>query len=292
MNILVTGANGQLGSEFKDVLKVHTTKDKYFFTDIDELDLTDFEEVRKFITNNDINTVINCAAYTNVDGAEDDYENSALLNIHVVKNLAEIMRDVNGLLIHISTDYVFGSKYNVPIKEKDGKCPLSIYGITKMIGEQAVVDSGCKYLIFRTSWLYSEFGKNFVKTMYNLTSTKSSLKVVFDQVGSPTFAYDLAFAIFNILESEKYENAYGAYHYSNEGVCSWYDLTKMICEYSGHECEIEPCHSSEFPSKVSRPSYSVLDKTKFKKTFGIKIPYWTESLKKCIKCLKNYEYKL
>ena len=288
MNILVTGANGQLGSELRTIIhSQHYTNHNYIFTDIDTLDLTDFESVKKFVIEHNINTVINCAAYTNVEGAEDDWNNTLTLNTYVVKNLAELMKDIDGLLVHISTDYVFGSIYNKPITEKDGKHPESIYGITKSQGEQWIKLSGCKYLVFRTSWLYSVYGKNFVKTMYKLTSEKNDLKVVFDQVGTPTYAHDLAFVIFDILETGKYEEKYGIYHYSNEGVCSWYDFTKMICEYSGHTCEIKPCHSNEFPSKVIRPPYSVLDKTKIKKTFGIEIPYWTDSLKTCINKLKD-----
>lgn len=282
MNILVTGANGQLGNEIRIVSR--GSKDQYIFTDVAELDITDAAAVEKMVTDNKVEVIINCAAYTNVDKAEDDYDLAELLNATAVKNLATAIKQNDGTLIHISTDYVFGgTKNNTPCGEDEPANPTGVYGITKLHGEQAIEAVGCKHLIIRTAWLYSEFGKNFVKTMLNLTATKSSLNVVFDQVGSPTYAYDLAQAIFTIVENRKYEGTDGIYHYSNEGVCSWYDFTKMIAEYAGHTaCDIQPCHSNEFPSKVVRPSYSVLDKTKIKNTFGIQIPYWTDSLKRCL----------
>lgn len=282
MNILVTGANGQLGNEMRIVSR--GSKDQYIFTDVAELDITDATAVEKMVTDNKVEVIINCAAYTNVDKAEDDYDLAELLNATAVKNLATAIKQNDGTLIHISTDYVFGgTKNNTPCGEDEPANPTGVYGITKLHGEQAIEAVGCKHLIIRTAWLYSEFGKNFVKTMLNLTATKSSLNVVFDQVGSPTYAYDLAQAIFTIVENRKYEGTDGIYHYSNEGVCSWYDFTKMIAEYAGHTaCDIQPCHSNEFPSKVVRPSYSVLDKTKIKNTFGIQIPYWTDSLKRCL----------
>ena len=240
--------------------------------------------IEKMVTDNKVEVIINCAAYTNVDKAEDDYDLAELLNATAVKNLATAIKQNDGTLIHISTDYVFGgTKNNTPCGEDEPANPTGVYGVTKLHGEQAIETVGCKHLIIRTAWLYSEFGKNFVKTMLNLTATKPSLNVVFDQVGSPTYAYDLAQAIFTIVENRKYEGKDGIYHYSNEGVCSWYDFTKMIAEYAGHTaCDIQPCHSNEFPSKVVRPSYSVLDKTKIKNTFGIRIPYWTDSLKRCL----------
>ncbi len=282
MNILVTGANGQLGNEMRIVSR--GSKDQYIFTDVAELDITDAAAVEKMVTDNKVEVIINCAAYTNVDKAEDDYDLAELLNATAVKNLATAINQNGGTLIHISTDYVFGgTKNNTPCGEDEPANPTGVYGVTKLHGEQAIEDVGCKHLIIRTAWLYSEFGKNFVKTMLNLTATKPSLNVVFDQVGSPTYAYDLAQAIFTIVENRKYEGKDGIYHYSNEGVCSWYDFTKMIAEYAGHPvCDIQPCHSNEFPSKVVRPSYSVLDKTKIKNTFGIRIPYWTDSLKQCL----------
>ena len=282
MNILVTGANGQLGNEMRIVSR--GSKDQYIFTDVAELDITDATAVEKMVTDNKVEVIINCAAYTNVDKAEDDYDLAELLNATAVKNLATAIKQNDGTLIHISTDYVFGgTKNNTPCGEDKPANPTGVYGVTKLHGEQAIEAVGCKHLIIRTAWLYSEFGKNFVKTMLNLTATKPSLNVVFDQVGSPTYAYDLAQAIFTIVENRKYEGKDGIYHYSNEGVCSWYDFTKMIAEYADHTaCDIQPCHSNEFPSKVVRPSYSVLDKTKIKNTFGIRIPYWIDSLKQCL----------
>lgn len=282
MNILVTGANGQLGNEMRIVSR--TSQDHYIFTDVAELNITNAMAVEKIVNDHDIKAIINCAAYTNVDKAEDDYDFAELLNATAVKNLAQAIKKNDGILIHVSTDYVFGgTKNNTPCSEDEPANPTGVYGITKLHGEQSIIEVGCKHLIIRTAWLYSEFGKNFVKTMLNLTATKPNLNVVFDQVGSPTYAYDLAQAIFNIVENRKYEGQDGIYHYSNEGVCSWYDFTKMIAEYAGHtDCDIQPCHSDEFPSKVVRPSYSVLDKTKIKKTFDIHIPYWTDSLKRCL----------
>lgn len=282
MNILVTGANGQLGNEMRIVSR--NSQDHYIFTDVTELDITNAMAVEKMVSDNGIKAIINCAAYTNVDKAEDDYDFAELLNATAVKNLAQAIKKNDGILIHVSTDYVFGgTKNNTPCSEDQPANPTGVYGITKLHGEQSIIETGCKHLIIRTAWLYSEFGKNFVKTMLNLTATKPNLNVVFDQVGSPTYAYDLAQAIFNIVEKRKYEGQDGIYHYSNEGVCSWYDFTKMIAEYAGHtDCDIQPCHSDEFPSKVVRPSYSVLDKTKIKKTFDIHIPYWTDSLKRCL----------
>lgn len=282
MNILVTGANGQLGNEMRIVSR--NSQDHYIFTDVAELDITNAMAVEKMVNDHDIKAIINCAAYTNVDKAEDDYDFAELLNATAVKNLAQAIKKNDGILIHVSTDYVFGgTKNNTPCSEDEPANPTGVYGITKLHGEQSIIETGCKHLIIRTAWLYSEFGKNFVKTMLNLTATKPNLNVVFDQVGSPTYAYDLAQAIFNIVENRKYEGQDGIYHYSNEGVCSWFDFTKMIAEYAGHtDCDIQPCHSDEFPSKVVRPSYSVLDKTKIKKTFGIHVPYWTDSLKRCL----------
>ena len=295
MNILVTGANGQLGNEIRIVTK--GSKDKYIFTDVVEvegkettiLDITNHDTIRKMVYDNDVKVIINCAAWTNVDGAEDPekYELVEMLNAKAPENLAIAMKEVNGLLIHVSTDYVFGGDpYNTPCKEDQKGTPTGVYGLTKLHGEQNIQNTGVDYLIFRTAWLYSEFGKNFVKTMMNLTSTKPQLKVVFDQVGTPTYAYDLAAAIFDIIENRKFEGNTGIYHYSNEGVCSWYDFTKMIAEIVGNkECDIQPCHSNEFPSPVKRPAFSVLDKDKVKETFGIKVPYWADSLKICIKNL-------
>ena len=282
MNILVTGANGQLGSCLRDVAAGST--DNYIFTDVAELDITDAAAVRKAVSDNAVDVIVNCAAYTNVDKAEDDAAFAELLNATAVRNLAEAAKENDATLIHISTDYVFGKEpYNVPCREDQKGTPTGVYGLTKLHGEQAIAETGVKALIFRTAWLYSEYGRNFVKTMLNLTSTRPELKVVFDQTGTPTYAGDLAHALFDIIESRRFAGNEGVYHYSNEGVCSWYDFTKMIAEYAGNTaCDIQPCHSDEFPSKVVRPSYSVLDKTKFKNTFGIKVPYWTDSLRRCI----------
>lgn len=299
MNILVTGANGQLGNCLRKAAS--DSKDNYIFTDVVEtevdgtpirrLDITDAHSVMNAVADNDIDLIVNCAAYTNVDRAEDDAEFAELLNATAVRNLAEALKAKSGTLVHISTDYVFGKEpYNVPCRENQKGTPTGVYGMTKLHGEQAIAETGIKALIFRTAWLYSEYGKNFVKTMLNLTSTKPELKVVFDQTGTPTYAQDLADALFSIIENRRFEGNEGVYHYSDEGVCSWFDFTKMIAEYAGNTtCDIRPCHSDEFPSKVVRPSYSVLDKTKFKETFGLKIPYWTDSLKICIKNLKENE---
>lgn len=289
MNILVTGANGQLGTALRN--SSANSVDKYIFTDVTELDITDAEAVKKAVKDNGIDVIVNCAAYTNVDKAEDDAQFAELLNATAVRNLAEAVKLNDGTLIHVSTDYVFGKEpYNVPCREDQTGTPTGVYGLTKLHGEQEIKKSGVKALIFRTAWLYSEYGRNFVKTMLNLTSTKPELKVVFDQTGTPTYAQDLADAIFHIIENRMINGNEGIYHYSNEGVCSWFDFTKIIAELAGNtHCDIQPCHSSEFPSKVVRPSYSVLDKTKFKETFDIKVPYWTDSLKKCIKNLKENE---
>ena len=320
MNILVTGANGQLGNEMRILAK--NSADKYIFTDVvdacdesiamlkklasddittdtEHLDITDIDAVREIVGREKIDAIVNCAAYTNVDAAEDHYDLAELLNAKAPENLAVAMKEVGGLLVHISTDYVFGGDpYNIPCKEDQKGTPTGIYGLTKLHGEQNIQNTGVDYLIFRTAWLYSEFGKNFVKTMLNLTSIKPQLKVVFDQVGTPTYAYDLAQAISTILEDYKKEtfnsqfsilnySKSGVYHYSNEGVCSWYDFTKMIAEIAGNqECDILPCHSDEFPSPVKRPAFSVLDKTIVKETFGANVPYWIDSLKKCVKKMK------
>ena len=289
LNVLVTGANGQLGNCLR--LAAADSKDNYIFTDVAELDITDAEAVGKCVKDNDIDVIVNCAAYTNVDKAESDAEFAELLNAGAVRNLAEAAKSNDAVLIHVSTDYVFGgSAGNTPRTEEEPANPTGVYGLTKLHGEQAIADSGCNALILRTAWLYSEFGKNFVKTMLGLTASKPALNVVFDQCGSPTYAQDLADAIYAIIESRRFSGNEGVYHYSNEGVCSWYDFTKAIAEMAGNnDCDIQPCHSDEFPSPVTRPAYSVLDKTKFKNTFAMKVPYWTESLKKCITNLQKNE---
>ena len=294
MTILVTGANGQLGSEMR--LVAAGSDDRYIFTDVVELpgvetvklDITDLQAVRQMVLNNDVKVIVNCAAYTNVDKAEEDPDFCALLNAKAPENLAVAMKEIDGLLVHVSTDYVFGGDpYNTPCREDQKGTPTGVYGLTKLQGEQAIEASGCHYIIIRTAWLYSEFGKNFVKTMLMLTSTKPSINVVSDQIGTPTYAMDLAEVIYDIVETRKYEGNDGVYHYSNEGVCSWFDFAKKIAECAGNtECDVRPCTSDEYPSKVKRPAYSVLDKAKIKNAFGISIPCWTDSLKKCIKNLQ------
>ena len=276
------------------------------------LDITDLEAIRAIVKAEKIEAIVNCAAYTNVEAAEDNPELAELLNAKAVENLAVAMKEVGGLLVHISTDYVFGGEpYNTPCREDQKGTPTGVYGLTKLHGEEAVLRTGVRYVILRTAWLYSEYGKNFVKTMLNLTATRPQLKVVFDQVGTPTYAGDLASAILTILSAAAASRSDGnyfsdkfaekpisaptsttptrtaaIYHYSNEGVCSWYDFAKAIAEMAGHtDCEILPCHSDEFPSKVHRPAYSVLDKTLIKATFGLTIPYWTDSLRRCLSAL-------
>ena len=321
-NILVTGANGQLGNEMRTLAK--NSADKYIFTDVvdaseesiamlkklsgedvdtstTKLDITNLDAIRETVRENDVKLIVNCAAWTNVDGAEDPekYELVELLNAKAPENLAIAMKEVDGLLVHISTDYVFGGDpYNTPCKEDQKGTPTGVYGLTKLHGEQKIQTAGCNFVILRTAWLYSEFGKNFVKTMLNLTATKPQLKVVFDQVGTPTYARDLADTILVAIEDYKKEwnlkheswnySKSGIYHFLNEGVCSWHDFTKMIAEYAGNSgCDIQPCHSDEFPSPVKRPAYSVLDKTKVKILFSIKVPYWTDSLRRCINNLEE-----
>jgi len=318
MNILVTGANGQLGNEMRIVTR--GSEDRFIFTDVCEehsesiamlhkltgedvdtsttqLDITNLDAIRKMVQENEVKVIVNCAAWTNVDGAEDPekYELVEMLNAKAPENLAIAMKEVGGLLIHISTDYVFGDDpYNTPCKEGQKGTPTGVYGLTKLHGEQKIQATSCNYVILRTAWLYSEFGKNFLKTMLNLTATKPQLKVVFDQVGTPTYALDLANAIMAIIEDYKKEivncqlstvtySKGGVYHFSNEGVCSWFDFTKVIAEYVGNkECDIQPCHSEDFPSSVNRPAYSVLDKTKIKKMYDFKVNYWMDSLKYCL----------
>lgn len=308
MNILVTGANGQLGNEMR--ILAQQSKDKYVFTDVTQaegvqteyLDITDLQAVRSAVAEHGVQAIVNCAAYTNVDAAESNEALAQKLNAEAPENLAKAMAEVGGLLVHVSTDYVFGAEpYNTPCREDQTGTPTGVYGLTKLRGEQKIQAAGCNHVIIRTAWLYSEFGKNFCKTMMNLTAAKPQLKVVFDQVGTPTYALDLARAIEVVLEDFAAEKAgpmsdtssasytkTGIYHYSNEGVCSWYDFTKMIAEYNGTTaCKVQPCYSCDFPSPVKRPSYSVLDKSKIKSVFGVEIPYWTDSLKKCINNLKS-----
>ena len=308
MNILITGANGQLGNEMRIIAK--DSSDKYIFTDVNQvegvettyLDITDLDAIRKMVVDNDVKVIVNCAAWTNVDACETDENLAALaerLNADAPKHLAIAMKKVGGLLVHVSTDYVFGGEpYNTPCSPDQQGTPTGVYGATKKHGEENIIASGCDYVILRTAWLYSEFGKNFCKTMLNLTATKPALKVVFDQCGTPTYALDLAKAIAAVIEdyrlchSEQSEVSHysktGVYHYSNEGVTSWYDFTQMIAKIAGNtDCDIQPCYSNEYPSPVKRPAYSVLDKKTFKETFGVKVPYWVDSLEVCINNIKN-----
>lgn len=285
MNILVTGANGQLGCEMRRLGAV--SPNNYIFTDVAELDITDSDAVMRVVKECAIEAIVNCAAYTNVDKAESDEAMAELINATAVGNLACAMKEVGGTLFHVSTDYVFGREGNTPRTEDMPLDPLGVYGRTKLHGEEAIAQSGCKALIFRTAWLYSEFGNNFLKTMMRLTAERESINVVFDQVGTPTYAGDLALAIFSVIEAGVYEGNEGIYHFSDEGVCSWYDFAVEIAAAAGNtSCRINPCHSSEFSSPVTRPPYSVLDKTKIKNTFDIDIPHWRESMEYCIKRIK------
>lgn len=283
MNILVTGSNGQLGHEMQRVAE--NSRNKFIFTDVAEgyihLDITDLDAVRRMVRDNAVSVIVNCAAYTNVDKAETDTELADLLNNTAAGNLAVAAHESDGTLIHISTDYVFRGDRNIPCREDWETDPLGVYGRTKLAGERSIMATGCRHIIIRTAWLYSRWGKNFVKTMQGLTASHDTLKVVFDQVGTPTFAGDLADLISYMIETGQLDKT-GVYHFSNEGVCSWFDFAKAICEMNGNVCEIQPCYSEEFPSPVKRPHFSVLDKSKLKSTFGVKVPYWTDSLKVCM----------
>ena len=325
MNILVTGANGQLGNELRLAACHSESSPRFVFTDIADaseasvamlrrlggasvdtstrrLDITDLEAVRAIVREERIGAVINCAAFTNVDAAESQPELAELLNAKAPEHLAVAMREAGGLLVHISTDYIFGAEpYNRPCREDQAGTPTGVYGLTKLHGEQAIRRVGCDHVILRTAWLYSEFGKNFARTMLQLTATKPQIKVVFDQVGTPTYAGDLAAAIVTILQRP----VCGTYQYSNEGVCSWFDFAQAVARMADEitaatsaaasqglparpgrsACDIQPCHSDEYPSPVKRPAYSVLDKTKVKETFGLTIPYWTDSLRRCLSSL-------
>ncbi|MDE6702565.1 MAG: dTDP-4-dehydrorhamnose reductase [Muribaculaceae bacterium] len=288
MRILVTGADGQLGQCIRDA--ANDSIDEYIFTDIDDVDITDREAVKLCLQVNNFDIVINCAAFTDVERAETQEDIALRINGEAVRNLADAAKEFGVTLIHISTDYVFSGDANRPINEEALTAPCGAYGRTKLAGERYIAESGCKALILRTAWLYSEYGRNFVKTMFALTRDRESLKVVVDQIGSPTYARDLAKAIVNIVEKRLYEGREGVYHFSDLGVCSWFDLAAMTARLSGHDgCSISPCHSSEYPSKVERPAYSVLDKTKFMSTFGFEIPYWVDSLSECIKRLREAE---
>lgn len=287
MNILVTGANGQLGNSIRRLGAL--TAHRFIFTDVTgqegnetvHLDITDIDTLRLVVVSEQVDIIINCAAYTNVDGAEDDERTADLLNRQAPQNLATVAKEQGCSLIHISTDYVFGGVRSTPIPPDDTTGPQSAYGRTKLAGETAIAASGCSYVIIRTAWLYSEYGRNFVKTILRLTEANEKVKVVYDQVGSPTYAGDLAAAIMRIVEKWD-RNTSGIYHYTDEGAVSWYDFAWEINDLSGHSCNVQPCLSADFPSKVNRPHYSVLDKSAIKDTFGVEIPYWKDSLRKCL----------
>lgn len=284
-NILITGANGQLGNEMRRLGA--ESGNRYICTDVAELDITSEEAVRRMMAEEHADVIVNCAAYTNVDKAEEEEERADLLNHKAPAILAAAARDFGATLIHVSTDYVFDGTGHLPYTEQDPTGPTSAYGRTKLAGEAAIQQSGCNYLIFRTAWLYSEFGNNFLKTMLRLTGERERLTVVFDQIGTPTYAADLAGAIFRIVEEGAYTGCNGIYHYSDEGVCSWYDFATAIARHAGHaKCEILPCHSWEYPSKVRRPAYSVLDKSKVKEGFGLRIPHWHDAMERCMQRLK------
>ena len=285
MNILVTGANGQLGREMQRLGAI--SPNNYLFTDVAELDITDPEAVRRCVTGNRIGAIVNCAAYTNVERAEEDEATADRLNRAAVGNLARAAAEADALLVHVSTDYVFDGCASLPYTEEDPTAPRSAYGRTKLAGEETVRASGCRHLILRTAWLYSEYGNNFLKTMPRLTAERETLNVVFDQVGTPTYAGDLALAIFSILEGGLDRGHEGTYHFSDEGVCSWYDFAVEIARAAGHDrCRISPCRTADYPTKAVRPAFSVLDKGKLKRTFGIEIPHWRESMFYCLKRLQ------
>ncbi len=284
LNILVTGADGQLGRSLRRLGSV--SPNNYIYTDVAELDITDAGAVKTVLAEQTIDLVVNCAAYTNVERAEEDEAAADRLNRLAVKNLAEAAAATGATLIHISTDYVFDGRASTPYAEEAPTAPVSAYGRTKLGGEEAIAASGCKALIFRTAWLYSEYGNNFLKTMLRLTAEKEHLNVVFDQIGTPTYAGDLAMAIFSIIDGEYYAGREGVYHFTDEGVASWYDFAVEIAAAAGHDkCRIQPCRTSEFPTKAARPAYSVLDKNKIRQTFGIEIPHWRESMLYCLQRL-------
>ena len=284
ITVLVTGANGQLGREMRRAAA--GSADRYVFTDVAELDIADADAVGRTVREEKADVIVNCAAYTNVDRAEEDETAADLLDHRAVANLAAAARERGAVLIHMSTDYVFWGDKSTPYAEDDPTDPTGAYGRTKLAGERAIAESGCRYLIFRTAWLYSEFGNNFVKTMLRLTAQMPQVKVVFDQAGTPTYAADLAGAIHRMISSGAYRGNEGTYHFSNEGVCSWYDFAHEIAVLAGLDpARVIPCHSEEFPSPVERPRYSVLDKTKIKETFNLTIPYWRDALERCLERL-------
>ena len=281
MNILVTGANGQLGNSIRKISAKYPLYN-FFFTDIPEVDITDITLLEQLVRTNNIRAVINCAAYTAVDKAETEIESAKKINVDGPRNLANIAKKSNIKLIHISTDYVFNGKSNLPLKESDPTDPICMYGKTKLGGEIAIKESGCDSLVIRTAWLYGEFGGNFVKTMLRLGKEREELSVVYDQTGTPTYAADLATAILDLLQ--KGFSGYTLYHYSNEGVISWYDFAKTIFDLSGIRIKLSAIESSEYPTPAKRPAYSVLCKKKIKEA-GIHVPYWRDSLIDCLKAI-------
>ncbi|WP_440882027.1 dTDP-4-dehydrorhamnose reductase [Tenacibaculum sp. C7A-26P2] len=284
MNILVTGASGQLGSEIREK-SIKYSQYKFFFEDSKSLDITDFDKVEVFVVENNINVVINCAAYTAVDKAEIEERDAENINLRGVKNLTSALKD-RGKLIHISTDYVFNGKSYEPYKEEDNVDPIGVYGKTKRLGEEHILTSEVESLIIRTSWVYSSFGNNFVKTMLRLGKERDELNVIFDQIGSPTYARDLALVCLNAIDKD-FSKLSKIYHYSNEGVVSWYDFAKAIMEISGVVCNVHPIETKEYPTPAKRPNYSLLNKSKIKKEFNITIPYWRDSLRDCIKKIEQ-----
>lgn len=292
MNVLVTGANGQLGTELRNITA--RSRNRYIFSDVISLpgvetvhlDITDIAAIRIICESEQIDVIVNCAAFTNVDKAEDDAQMAMLLNSTAAGNLARVASELGATMIHISTDYVFNGNTAIPYKEDQPTDPLGVYGSTKLAGEKEVEKSGCRWIIIRTAWLYSPYGRNFVKTMRQLTAERDVLKVVYDQIGTPTYARDLAGLIASIIDKGMLDRT-GIYHYSNEGAISWYDFAKTICELCGNTCDIKPCLSGEYPTKAVRPHFSVFDKSKVKETFGIKVPYWKDSLKDCINRLEK-----
>ena len=282
--ILITGANGQLGNEMR-VLSEEYPEHAYFFTDVAELDICNEQAVMDFVKANGIHTIVNCAAYTAVDNAEDHAEFCARLNADAVGYLAKSAEANGAEFIQISTDYVFDGTAHVPYQETDPTYPESVYGSTKLEGERNALAYCSRAMVIRTAWLYSTFGNNFVKTMIRLGKERDSLGVIFDQIGTPTYARDLARAIFEAIRQGVVP---GVYHFSNEGVCSWYDFTKAIHRLAGiTTCQVKPLHTSEYPAKAKRPHYSVLDKSKIKATYGMEVPYWMESLEECIEALSD-----
>lgn len=281
-NILVTGANGQLGNEMR-ILSESYPEYRYFFTDVTELDICNEQAVMDYVISNNIDIIVNCAAYTAVDKAEDNVELCRMLNQCAPGFLAKAAKARNGYFIQVSTDYVFDGTAHIPYREDEDTCPNSVYGVTKLGGEQESFKYCPETMVIRTAWLYSSFGNNFVKTMMRLGRERDSLGVIFDQIGTPTYARDLAMAIFSAIDKGIVP---GVYHFSNEGVCSWYDFTKAIHAIAGiHGCNVKPLHTEDYPTKATRPHYSVLDKTKIKETYGIEIPYWMDSLKECMEIL-------